>query len=262
VSRQVPGLSLWLVCASLPAFAAGPATPTAAPPFPVSITFTEQPVKLARDTGMYSAGRGVALQADDLMTSGASTMLLDAGGTTIAVGPDSSVFIKNGEVVLLKGWLKVNGSATRALLLSTASMQFDSAGVAATLHATPGSSELFAESAAVTVQELPAAKPPHSVKVAREQFAVRQAAQPLKLAARPPAAFLAGMPRTFLDPLVPIHAKGAAVPPRRDRTATFAELAPLLAEQPSLRQQLQARFAPPRPARTAQQQQRSPNILF
>lgn len=216
---------------------------------PVAITFTEQPVQLSRDTGMYKASRGAALQANDLIASGAGTILLDAGAATIAIGPESAVFIKNGELILLKGWMKINGSPGHPLLLTTPGLQFDSAGIAATLHVVPGSTELFAESANITVSELPAGKAPRRVQVLREQFGVRTGASPLKLAPRPPAAFLAGMPRTFLDPLVPLAAKGPAVAPQRDRPATFAELAPLLAEQTGLRQQLQERFAPPRPAR-------------
>lgn len=249
--RPVSGLSLllvqWVLCACLPAFAAGPA-PAA---MPVAITFADQPVKVARETGMYSAGRGAVLLPNDLVVSGAGTILFDAGGATVALGPDSAMFIKDGELVLLRGWLKINGSVTRALLLTTAGLQFDSAGIAATLHATAARTELFAESGTVAVLELPAGKAPHRVNVPREQFGVRSGAWPLKLAARPPAAFLAGLPRAFLDPLVPLAAKGPAVPPKRERPATFAELAPLLAEQPALRQQLQARFTPPRKVRPA-----------
>lgn len=262
MSRHVPGLSLWLVLATLatlPAFAAA-AAPSA---MPMAITYTEQPVDVSRDTAMYKAGRGAALQSDDLITSAAGTVLLDAGGTTVALGPASAVFIRDGELVLLKGWLKVSGNPARTLLLTTPGLQFDSAGVAATLHVAPGSTELFSESASLTVTELPAARPPRSVKVAREQFGVRSGVLPLKLAARPPAGFLAGMPRTFLDPLVPLAAKGPGVPPKRDRAATYAELAPLLAEQTGLRQQLQARFAPPRPKRAvAPRPQSTPDYLF
>jgi hypothetical protein len=258
VSRHVSGLSLWLVFACLPAGAVS-AAPAA---LPVAITFADQPVKLARDTGMYSAGRGAALLPNDLIVSGAGTILLDAGGTTVALGPDSAMFIKNGELVLLKGWLKVNCSATRALLLTTASLQFDSAGIAATLHATPGRTDVFAESGTLAVLELPAGKTPHRASVPREQFGVRSGALPLKLSPRPPAAFLSAMPRTFLDTLVPLAAKGPPVPAKRERSATWAELAPLVAEQPALRQQLQLRFAPPHQVRPMARPAPSPNQLF
>jgi hypothetical protein len=262
VSRQVSRLSLWLVFAPLSAFAAGPDSVSTTTAVPVAITFTEQPVKLARDTGLYSAGRGAALLPNDLITSGAGTVLLDVGGAAVAVGPASSVYLKNGELVLLSGWLKVGDSGARSLLLTTAGLQFDSAGISATVHAAPGMTELFAESAAVAVLPLPADKAARRTVVPREQFGVKRGMQALKLSARPPAAFLAGMPHAFLDPLVALHLKGAPVPPKRERPATFAELAPLLDEQPALRQQLQTRFAPPKPARAGTPPVQSSNNLF
>jgi hypothetical protein len=214
----------------------------------MAITFAEQPVRLARDTGMYSAGRGAVLYPDDLLASGAGTVLIAAGGATVALGPRSAIFIGQDELVLLAGWLKVNGRAAQTLLLTTAGLQFDSAGVTATLHATPGATELFAESAGVRVLALPADATAQRTSLPREHFGVRSGAQPLKVAARPTAAFLAAMPRTFLDPLVPVAARSPAAP-RRERAATFTELAPLLAGQPALRRQFQARLAPPRPPR-------------
>lgn len=256
MSRHVPGLSLWLVCACLPAFGAVPA-PAA---IPVAITYSELPITLSRDTSMYSASRGTALLPDDLLVSGTGTILLDAGGATVALGRDSAIAVRNSELVLLKGWLKVNGGATRTLIFTTAVLQFDSAGSAATLHATPGRTELFAESGALAVLELPPSKAPRRVNVPREQFGVRSGALPLILTGRPPAAFLAGMPRAFLDALVPLAAKGPAVPPKRERKATYAELAPLLAEQPVLRQQLQTRFAPPHPLRPVQAASSHPHL--
>ncbi|WP_145647577.1 hypothetical protein [Pseudoduganella lurida] len=213
---------------------------------PVTVTYAEQAVKLSRGTAMYSAGRGAVLLPNDLLMSDASTVLLDAGGATVAVGPASALFVRDGELVLLAGWLKVDGGAARALPLATGGLQFDGAGSAATLHATPGTAELFAESAAIAVLPLPANKLSRRTTIPREQFGVRTGARPLQVIARPPAAFLAGMPRTFLDPLVAVPVKGPAAPPRRERAATLAELAPLLADHPALRQQMRARFHPPR----------------
>jgi hypothetical protein len=242
VGRHLWGPSLRMIAVCLMGFACRLALAA----MPVTITYADQPIKLSRGTAMYSAGRGAGLQPNDLLMSGAGTVLLDAGGATIAIGPESTLYIRDGELVLLAGWLKVDGSAAHALLLATGALQFDSAGSTATLHATPGTTELFAESAALAVLPLPADKAARRTTIPREQFGVRSGARPLQVMARPPAAFLAGMPRAFLDPLVAVAVKGPAVPPRRDRAATLAELAPLLAEHPALRQQMQARFLPPR----------------
>jgi hypothetical protein len=249
VSRCVPGLSCWIASAAFLSPLLAPAPVFAATPASISITFAEQAVHLGRDTGMYSAGRGTVLQADDLVDSGKATIQLDLAGSTVAVGPDSQVFIRSAaELVLLKGWLKVRGAAVRGPRLSTSGVRFDSTGATVTLHAAPGTSELFPESGDLPVTELAGGKAQRSSKVPREQFGVKNGSAALKLAARPPRDFLAAMPHAFLDALIPVTAKGPAVPPRRERRATFAELAPMLAEQPALRQQLQRRFQPPMPA--------------
>lgn len=214
------------------------------------ITFTEQPVRLARGTSMYSAVRGAVLLANDLVDTGKSTLQLDAGGSTVALGPDSRVFIRNGaELVLLQGWMKVHGAPSRGPRLATAALQFDSTGASVTLHALPGTTELFAESGDLQVTELAPGKAGRTIRVPREQYAVTNGAQPLKLAAHPPQAYLAGMPRAFLDALVPVAVQGPPVPPRFEHAATLAELAPWLTEQPALRQQVQRRFQPDRPVK-------------
>jgi hypothetical protein len=249
VSRCVPGLSCWIAPAALLCHLFAPLSAFAATPIPIAITFAEQAVHLVRDTGMYSAGRGTALRADDVIDSGNATIQLDFAGSTVAVGPDSQVFIRHGmELVLLKGWLKVRGAVPHGVRLSTAGVQFDSTGATVTLHVVPGTSELFPESSDLAVTELADGKAQRGAKVPREQFGVKNGTMPLKLATRPPRDFLAGMPRAFLDVLIPVAVKGPTIPPRRERRITFAELAPWLAEQPSLRQQVQRRFSPFTPA--------------
>jgi len=249
VSRCVPGLSCWIVSAALLCLPLAPAPAFAATSTSIAITFAELPIHLVRETGMYSASRGTALQADDLLDSGKATIQLDLAGSTLALGPDSQLFIRSaGELVLLKGWLKVRGAIDRGPRLSTSGIRFDSTGATVTLHAAPGVSELFAESSDLPVTELAGDKAQRAGKVPREQFGVKNGTAPLKLTAHPPKEFLAGMPRAFLDALVPVPMKGQAQPPKRERRATFAEVASWLAEQPALRRQVQRRFTPTMPA--------------
>lgn len=257
--RYVLGLSLSLVLLSLFAPLRADAAPAARA---VLITFAEAPVTLWRDTGRLIAGRGTALQTNDLVDTSASagTIQLAAGGSTIALGPESQLFVKSGtELVLLKGWLKVRGAAVQGVRLATAQLQFDSTGATVTLHAAPEGAELFAESGEVQVAELAGGRPQRTTRLPREQFGARSGALPLKVAPHPPKAFLSAMPRVFFDALVPVAATGPAVLPRRDRAATLDELAPLLADHPALLQQVQRRFqaAPPRATRA-----RLTNALF
>ena len=247
--RYVFGLSLSLVLLSLLAPLRAAAAPAARA---IVITFAEAPVHLWRDTGRLIAGRGTALQANDLVDTGAGTIQLAAGGSTIALGPDSQLFVKGGaELVLLKGWLKVRGAAAQGVRLATAQLQFDSTGATVTLHAAPDGAELFAESGEVQVTELAAGRAQRATRLPGEQFGAKSGALPLKVASHPPRVFLAAMPRVFFDALVTVAATGPAVAPKRERAATFDELAPLLADHPALLQQVQRRFqsAPPRAAK-------------
>jgi hypothetical protein len=259
VSRLLVKLSvsLAILWPAADAFAAPPAP--ASSPGAMTITFAEPAARLVRDTGIYRAGRGVVLRTDDMLESGGGAIQLDAGGATIALGPASRVYIRNGgELVLLDGWLKLQARADRALTLATAVLQLAGAGTTVTLHVAGDTTELFAEAGEVPVRELDAGKPRRAGKVAPEQFASRSGALALRIAPRPPAAFLATMPRDLRDQLVPLDAHGPAVPPRLERPASFAELAPWLTGQPLLRQRLQLRFDPPRiPPHTARSAPRS-----
>jgi len=237
VSRLLLGLSVWLAILWPPAHAAPAAT----------ITFAEPAAHLVRGTGLYRAGRGVVLQENDMLESGSGALQFDAGGSTVAVGPASRVYIKSaGELVLLDGWLKLQGRAGAAVTLATSALQLDGAGATVTLHALGDTTELFAEAGDVPLRELNGGKPRAAARLARDQFAVRSGAKPLRILPRPPAAFLAALPRDLRDALVPIKAGGALVQPSLERPASFAELAPWLAGQPALRQRLQRRFDPPR----------------
>ena len=223
------------------------AAPTA--PSTMAITFAEGAPRLARDKGFYRAGRGVVLRANDMLEAGAGALQLGAGGATIALGPASKVFIRNGgELVLLGGWLKLRADAKHPFTVVTNTLRLSGAGTTVTLHVAPEATGLFAESGDVLVEEPGPGKAGRATKVPHERFAVRAGALPLRLAARPPAAFLAAMPPGFRDETVALAAPAPAAP-KRERAATFAELAPWLADQPFLRRQLQARFEPPRPPR-------------
>jgi hypothetical protein len=231
----------------------------AAAPASIAITFAEPAARLARDTSMYRAGRGVVLRANDMLESGSGAIQVDAGGSTLALGPATRVYIRSGsELVLLDGWLKLQGRPGQPLTVATSTLQLDGAGATVTLHAQGDTSELFAETGEVPVRELNAGKPRIASKVAHDQFAARSGALPLRIAPRPPAAFLAALPRDLSDALVPVKAGAATAAPPLERAASFAELGPWLAGQPLLRQRLQRRFDPPRiPPHTARSAHRS-----
>jgi hypothetical protein len=245
VSRRLAKLS---VCLAIvwPAAHAAPAPA----PSSVSITFAEQPARLVRGKSLYRVGRDTGLQPDDMLESGSGAIQLDAGGATLAIGPATRIWIRSGsDIVLLDGWLKLQGRGGRAMTVSSSNLSLTGSAASLTVQASGAATALFVEAGTVPVRELDGGKARRAVTVAPEQFASRSGAQPLRLAARPPPDFLAALPRDLRDALVPLPANAPAMLPRPERTVGFAELAPSVAGHGALRQQLQRRFEPSRPAR-------------
>jgi hypothetical protein len=247
VSRRLAKLS---VCLAIvwPAAHAAPAPV----PSTVSIAFAEQPARLVRGKSLYRVGRGTGLQPDDMLESGSGTIQLDAGGATLAIGPATRIWIRNGsDIVLLDGWLKLQGRGGRTMTVSSSNLSLTASASSLTMQASGAATALFAEAGTVPVRELDAGKARRAVTVAAEQFASRSGTQPLRLAARPPPDFLAALPRDLRDVLVALPVTGPAVVPRPERALSLAELAPWVVGHGALREQLQRRFTPPRPARAA-----------
>lgn len=250
MSRSLYRLSLLLLSVALSSAGAARADNL------VSISFAEQPVRLLRDTSFHSAVRGARLQNGDLIESGATAIQIEGGnGSTVALGPASKVFVRLGpkafELVLLDGWLKVQARGTPTgspTVVTTGGLQLGATGSSVILRASPGKTELFVEEGEPGVDEMQGAKVSRRTKVAREQFAMRSAKQPLKLFPRAPKEFLAGMPPAFFDILVPVAIKGPVPAPKLERQAAFADVAPWLADEPALRLALQHRFNPPKPS--------------
>jgi hypothetical protein len=222
---------------------------------PTSVSFAEQPVRVLRAKGFYLAGRGAQLQSGDIVESGRTAVQIDGGGaSTIALGPASRMHLRTSanraDYLLLSGWMKIHAPAAKeaTTTVSAAGTGLDAAGSSVILRATPGRMELFVESGEPRVDEVQGGKVVRRTPVAREQYAVRNAGKPLQVFPRVPKEFLGAMPPAFFDALVPVAAKGTLSQPKLERAATYAEIAPWLAEQPELLQAIQRRFHPPKPA--------------
>lgn len=213
----------------------------------VTLSAADQPVRLLRDTSFYLASRGAQLQAGDIVESGAGGIQLEArNSSTIALGPASRIWLKAGEPVLLDGWMKIQALAGAPLKFGGGGLQLSAAAGSVILHAVAGKTELFVETGDPSVVETESAKAVRTTRLPREQYAVRGPNQPLKLLARPPKEFLAGMPATFQDTLMPVAVKGPPPAPKLERRAAFAEVAPWLAGEPALHQTIYRRFNPPK----------------
>lgn len=246
MNRYVVRLSLLLFT-----MACWPAAPSHAAPAPTAISFAEQPARLFRERAFYRAGRGVKLQDGDIVETGAAGIQFAIGGaTTVALGPASRLAFRLGartvELILLGGWLKIQAGAPA--LVSAGGLRLNAAGSSVIVRESADRTELFVETGAPSADELQGGRVLRHTALAREQYAVRTTKEPLKPLPRPPKEFLAGMPPVFADALVPVALKGPAPAPLLERQATFADVAPWLANEPALRQLIQRRYAPRKPA--------------
>jgi hypothetical protein len=227
-----------------------PASPARGAPAPTAISFAEQPVRLFRERAFYIASRGVRLQDGDIIETGAAGIQLAGGSATIALGPASRVAFKLGarpfELILLDGWLKIH--ASEPAIVSAAGVRLDAAASSVIVHANADKIELFVESGAPAVDEIQGGKMLRHTTLMREQYAVRTEKEPLKPLPRAPKDFLAAMPPVFADQLVPVALKGPPPVPKLERQAAFADVAPWLATEPALKQLIQRRYAPRKPA--------------
>ena len=247
MSRNLYRLSYLLLAtalqATLPAQAGTPPT----------ISFADQPVRLLRGTSFYGASRGAHLETGDILDTGASNVQIEGvGDATLALGPASRVYFTLGqgapELHFLSGWLKIQAGkagAASATGIASGALKFVLNGGSVIVHNETGKTELFVEDGELAVTETQAGKAARTTKIAREQYAVRNAETALKLLPRAPKQFLGGMPHVFLDMLVPVSIKGAAPAPKMDAPASYAQVASWLTDAPAVRQTLQRRFNPP-----------------
>lgn len=220
------------------------------------VSYAEQPFQLLRATSLYVGERGMRLHDGDLIaTDKAGIQLENLGSGTIAVGPASRVYVKLGpglaELVLLAGWMKVQqgppGGAL-GLTVSAGNLRWGAGSSSAIVRTSSGKTDLFVEIGELAVIERGGQQTVRTSHVSHEQYAVLLPKQPLKLLPRAPKEFLASMPPAFFDTLVAVILKGSPVLPKLDHPAKLSEVAPWVADDPSLSEMLHLRFNPPKPA--------------
>ncbi|MYM35753.1 hypothetical protein GTP38_15570 [Duganella sp. FT94W] len=220
------------------------------------LAFAEQPAKLIRKTTVHEAPAGARLQSGDIVETDKRWLQLEwPGDAILALGPASSVLLGDAggapTVSLLRGWLKVSAGqrAARPLTIQAGGLELRTGGEGGSgvLHLSADQVELFVEQGTLAVTDRE--KSASAVTVNREHYAQRGGGLALRVAQRPPPAFIAAMPRSFFDTLVAVanRAVPAAVKPLREAGAAdlaeWTNLAPMLSRQ--LVTQFSARLADP-----------------
>jgi hypothetical protein len=207
------------------------------------ITLVDGKPKVLRGTAWFSLSEGVRIRDGDTLDvpdKGQLQLELSDGGAVSVIGPGAlyaaSLAPREGkqpaqaELFLTRGWLKLDAKppGTRMRIrtpLSTAT----ASDATAVLHITSDTVEMFVETGAVKLTE--ASKPDATgVETKGGGFTSRATGKPAESASRAPLAFVAAMPRDFMDPLPKRASKFASArpDPAPDRDATFAEAQPWL----------------------------------
>jgi len=198
--------------------------------------------KLLRGTTWFNLKEGVRLRDGDVIDLPASGQLqieFADGGAVGIIGPGALYIIAasardakqpgSTEFQLTRGWLKF---ATKPpgprLRVRTPLGTIATSEAVAVVHAGDGF-EAFVETGAVRLSDVGKIELTGG-EIKAGGFASRSAGKPLTTERRPPATFVAALPRDFMDPLPVRAARFAAtkVDPVADHEATFAEAQPWL----------------------------------
>lgn len=207
------------------------------------ITLVDGKPKVLRGTAWFGLSEGVRVRDGDTLDvpdKGQLQLELTDGGAIGVVGP-GALYVASltphdvkqaplAELFLTRGWLKLDtkppGARVRIRTPLSTVMASDATAV---MHVTGDAIEMFVESGSVKMTE--ATKPDASGSETKAGgYAARAAGKPVESATRAPSAFVATMPRDFMDPLPKRASKfaSARADPAPDRDATFPEAQPWL----------------------------------
>ncbi len=204
-----------------------------------TITVVEGGARLLRGATWYKVVRGARVEEADIIeasdraqaqiefASGSITNL--AGGATMYVLPATT---KSPQVTLLvpEGWLKI-AAKPPGLRVRTTPFDIVLANGIVVAHAAGPAADIFVESGGGKLVELTASGadgPARDVKVG--EYWAKTASNALATVPRAPKAFVAVMPRHFIDPLPVLATKVKTKPVLvAEREISYAEAAPWLA---------------------------------
>jgi hypothetical protein len=183
---------------------------------------------IRRDT-LWSASKGVALIAGDLVETGPRAFLVVQApeGTLIGLGPSTAVyFIERGKVAtlfVLKGWVKADVKAAPTRVLG-ARLGIQGNQAVMLLYADERSNAAFDERGSMTIVLPDTAPTPVSKEPGPNHFFLRQNGLDVVSQVSPSVEFVEKMPLAFRDPLPAFPKLPGPVPPRELRAVTYSDI--------------------------------------
>jgi hypothetical protein len=228
---------------------------------PAVVTLLEGQAALLRGTVRYALAEGVRLQSGDIVELGdkGAALIEFADGAELSLGPRARFYIgalspraaKGGGIsdfYLMQGWVKLaSGKSAAPLRITTPVFGVGTADATAVIQIADGEGAMFVETGEVRVAEgFVKASPTSPVRLRGGEFFSRKADQKGATAARPTPAFIAAMPRAYVDNLPSRIGKykDREANPRATGELTYADVEMWLKAPPEIRRPLMQRFIP------------------
>lgn len=226
---------------------------------PAVLTLVEGQASLLRGTTRYALGEGVRLHGGDIVEvpDKGLAQIEFADGASLSLGPGSQFYAaslvgrgaKGGgmsEFYLVRGWTKLAVSkSTAPFRVTTPLFGLGTAEAIAVAQVGPGEASLFVESGELRLAEgYVKATPTNSIRLRGGQFYARKADQKGVAQPRPAPAFIAAMPKSYLDNL-PVRLakyKERDVPPRRIADLDYADVEVWLKSPLEIRRPIMQKF--------------------
>jgi hypothetical protein len=251
--RLRAGAAAWVI-----AMACGVAS--AAEP-PAVVTLLEGQAALLRGTVRYALAEGVRLQSGDIVELGdkGTTLIEFADGCEFSLGPKARFYVaalvpraaKAGGIsdfYLMQGWSKLHsGKSAAPLRITTPVFGLGTADATGVLQLADGEGAMFVESGEVRVTEgFAKASPASPVRLRGGEFFTRKVDQKGVIAPRPAPAFVAAMPKSYMDNLPSRLGKykDREVTPRATGDLAYADVEMWLKAPLEIRRPIMQRFIP------------------
>lgn len=219
------------------------------------LTILDGDAFLLRGSDRLALAEGVELQQDDILQVPADSRLARIeypDGLTLALGPGSNALVAprlagdraGARIYLLAGWAKLAAPKDVQATLASPTLDYSTTGGTAVLSLLPQGTQLFTESGDVMVTIAGASA---RMLKAGELLGLQNAAgAKAEVGNRPTQAFVATLPRAFMDAL-PLRAakfQDKTVEPRKLGPLAYADAQPWLDAEPALRRASLARWRP------------------
>ena len=217
-----------------------------------TVTLLEGPAGLVRGVTRYALAEGVRVQSGDIIEVGDKGLaqIEFPDGAALAMGAGTRMLAVSiprgksaaGDYYVMQGALKVAGvNKSARLRFSNPIYTLQPAEGVSVMIVRGEEGSVFIESGGARL-----AAAPETVSLKSGEFYTRKAGQKGAVAPRPSPAFIAAMPKAFLDALPSRMAryKEREVQPKRIDDVSYAEVEAWLKAPPAIRRPLVSRFEP------------------